>query len=231
MGLYPHIQVSLYTPSRTVNELNSQQMYKFVQRGFDTFYGFYSGGEDYFKHRSPDTQSKTKPPPAYYDFRYDNQPQCGVNCSQVEVDAVGIYSTYLFTQRAIDIIEQHNKSQPLFLYLAYQAVHAPTEVPQQYQDMYNNTINNTLRQQFAGMVTCMDDSIGNVTDKLKNEGYLNTTGNTIVVFLSDNGGQIPGDPDGDHGLTGACNAPLRGGKHTLWEVTSLHISIMCILLF
>ena len=143
-------------------------------RGFDSFYGYYNGGEDYYTHFAADPGTNN---PQGYDFRFDNKSYCGMNCSKVLVNASNIYSTYLFTERAINIIDQHKKQEsPLFLYLAYQNVHSPTEVPYQYQNMYINTINNTLRQKFAGMVTCMDDSFANVTAKLNEKGYLNDTG-------------------------------------------------------
>ena len=74
---------------------------------------------------------------------------------------------FLFTQRAIDIINNHTQNneadKPLFLYLAYQSVHEPTEVPKQYEDAYNGIINNSKRKLFAGMVSCMDEGIGYIT--------------------------------------------------------------------
>lgn len=149
----------------------------------------------------------------YYDFRYDVGQNCGPNCSIVYTDAYQNYSTFLFTQRAIDVVKAHNKSKPLFMYLAYQAVHAPTQAPSYYVDPYKDTIEDTQRRTFAGMLAAMDDGIGNLTKVLKNEGYMDE--NLIIAFTADNGCPIPNSGVGDE--TGCRNWPLRGGKHSVWE--------------
>lgn len=168
-------------------------------RGFDSFYGFYSGGEDYFTHM---TSGK-------YDFRRDPSPRCGPGCSEIAADAAGLYSTTLFSEEAVRVVKAHPKETPLFLYLAYQAVHAPAEVPQQYMDAYNTTIADRMRRKFAGMLSCMDEGLANVTTALTERGMMD---NTLVVFTTDNGGPV----DTGDGV-GARNFPLRGGKHSIWE--------------
>lgn len=171
-------------------------------RGFESFYGYYQGGEDYYTHITNKA----------YDFHEDNGLECGPNCSRLATEAYGTYSAYLFTQRAIDIINNHTKNdndKPLFLYLAYQSVHEPTEVPKQYEDAYNGIISNSKRKLFAGMVSCMDEGIGNITQVLEKNGYLDS--NTVLIFTSDNGGPVPNE-------TGSTNFPLRGGKRTVWYV-------------
>ena len=107
-------------------------MYKWAYtptfRGYKSYYGYYTGGEDYYSHKNNDIGLN-----------------CGPNCSQIEVSAYQIYSTPLFSQRAMEIIKNHStntdtKDKPLFLYLAYQSVHSsnnsssPGECPQQYVD-------------------------------------------------------------------------------------------------
>ena len=177
-------------------------------RGYKSYYGYYTGGEDYFTHKSQN----------YYDFRNDIGLNCGKNCSIVEVNAYQNYSANLFTQRAIEIIKNHStnsetKQQPLFLYLAYQSVHAPAEVPKYWEQPYNLTISNTKRRKYAGMVSVMDNGIGNITKVLNEYGYLDdNTGNTIIIFSADNGG-----PTTTGDSVGASNYPLRGGKHSIWE--------------
>nr|KAG5693863.1 hypothetical protein BaRGS_009919 [Batillaria attramentaria] len=86
-------------------------------RGFDSYLGYYNAAEDYYTHVIG----------SGYDFRKDK-----------DVDAAdnGTYSAYVFTDRIIDIISTHNKSQPLFLYLPFQSVHAPLEVPVEYEEKY-----------------------------------------------------------------------------------------------
>ncbi|XP_067658130.1 arylsulfatase B-like [Haliotis asinina] len=154
-------------------------------RGFDTFFGYYSAEEDYFNHSKG----------AYLDYRDNKLPAW---------DYRGEYSAYTFAQKAVDIIHQHNVSQPLFMYLPYQNVHAPIEVPEKYFNMYPNVINEG-RRTYSGMVSALDEAVGNVTEALKERGLFD---NTLILFTADNGGPI-----GSY----ASNWPLRGGKHTIWE--------------
>jgi arylsulfatase A-like enzyme len=84
-------------------------------RGFDSFKGFYSGGEDYFSHVANGA----------YDFRTDSRPDCGKGCSALNTGDQGRYSTTVFSEEAVRIVNSHKKTRPLFLYLAYQGVHSP----------------------------------------------------------------------------------------------------------
>ncbi len=68
--------------------------------------------------------------------------------------------------------------QPLFLYLPYQAVHGPLQVPEYYSNQYKS-INDTNRRIYAGMVTCMDEGIGNITQTLHKLGMWK---DTIMIF-------------------------------------------------
>ena len=124
----------------------------------------------------------------------------------------------MFTERAVNVINQHDTEadKPLFLYLAYQAVHSPDEVPDSYVEPYKKTIpGDSKRQTFAGMLSCMDEGVGNVTAALRAKGMLD---NTIIILQADNGGPIAGSSRchicGDN--TGTSNYPLRAGKHSLW---------------
>lgn len=66
-------------------------------------------------------------------------------------------------------MKAHDTSKPLFLYLSYQAVHDPSEVPDRYLNQYEGKIVDNRRKRFAAMVTCMDEGIGNVTQALKDK--------------------------------------------------------------
>jgi len=162
------------------------EQYLPTRRGFSSFLGFYSGAEDYFTHKRG----------SGYDFR---------DGEQVVPKYKEKYSTHVFSERAQQIIRDHrNTSQPFFMYLAFQSVHAPLQVPELYENMYRN-IADRNRRIFSGMVSAMDEGIGNITRTLQEEGLFD---DTIIVFTTDNGGPV---------FEGANNFPLRGNKNTLWE--------------
>lgn len=152
-------------------------------RGFDSFLGYYNGAEDYYNKTIANG----------FDFRDGKDP--------VKNDT---YSAFIYAERAQKIISTHNKSQPLFLYLPFQNVHNPIEVPKKYEDLYPN-IKTDGRRQYCGMVSILDEAIGNITESLKENGLFE---DTVIIFSTDNGG-IP---------TGfGNNYPLRGAKTTVFE--------------
>ena len=73
-------------------------------------------------------------------------------------------------QRAQQIAKSHNKSNPLFLYMAFQNVHSPVQAPKENVEKYA-FIEDTLRRTYAGMVDIMDEAVGNITDAFKEAGY------------------------------------------------------------
>lgn len=152
-------------------------------RGFDSFLGYYNGMEDYYKKTILNG----------FDFRDDEAPVKN-----------NTYSAFIYSERAQTIISTHNKSQPLFLYLPFQNVHAPIEVPKQYEDLYPN-IKTEGRRKYSGMVSILDEAIGNITDSLKEHGLFE---DTVIIFTADNGG-IP--------TNYGNNYPLRGAKTTIFE--------------
>ncbi|XP_061181266.1 arylsulfatase I-like [Saccostrea echinata] len=157
-----------------------------TRRGFDSFLGFYAGAQDYYKHMND----------GGYDFRFNKT---------VFYPPKKQYSTKTYAKRAVDIIKEHKKNKnPLFLYLAFQSVHTPLQVPKKYEKRYQ-LLKNKDRKIFSGMVTAMDDAVGAVMAAFKKHKFL---GNLVVVFTTDNGGaaHIVGN-----------NFPLRGSKTTLWE--------------
>ncbi|XP_053390526.1 arylsulfatase J-like [Mercenaria mercenaria] len=165
-----------------------------INRGFDTFFGFLSGHSDYYTHETGNWWGKFM---TGYDLMDNDQP---ANITRYN----GSYSTHLFASKAKDIIWGHNYEKPMFIYLSFQAVHAPLQVPENYMKQYAN-ITDIKRRQFAGMVTCMDDAIGSIVDALKKRELWK---DTLLIFSTDNGA----NPN-----AGGSNWPLKGAKGSYWE--------------
>ncbi|UCG57781.1 MAG: sulfatase-like hydrolase/transferase [Phycisphaerales bacterium] len=153
-----------------------------TSRGFDHQYGHYNGALDYFTHIRD----------GGLDWHRNDQP----------LHEEG-YATNLIADESVRLIERHDLSRPLFLYVPFNAVHSPFQAPQSYVDKYSH-IKVKRRRLYAAMVACMDDAIGRIASAIEKRGMSN---NTLIVFCSDNGG-VGGVAD---------NGPLRGRKAQLYE--------------
>ncbi|MBN9062125.1 MAG: sulfatase [Rhizobiales bacterium 65-9] len=175
---------------------HSDRKYWPMQRGFDYHYGSMVGEVDYFTHQADHVK----------DWFRNNRP----------LDETG-YVTKLWGADAVAQINKHDPATPLFLYLAFTAPHAPYQAPQEYLDKYKDIADPT-RRAYAAMVTAMDDEIGKVVAALDNKKMRD---NTLIVFMSDNGGNrtamLSGDVDVSNLKLPADNGPYRGGKGMLYE--------------
>ncbi len=161
-----------------------------MSRGFDECYKFMGrGGHSYFDLRS-DSDGK------FSDSIYRNKER---------INDEG-YLTNRLTEEAVDFIDR-NKKNPFFLYLAYNAVHAPAEAPEEDIKAYQAKFPELSKERaiLMAMLKHLDDGVGDVVGKLKREGLFD---NTILFFLTDNGGSK---------AMQANNAPLRGFKGSLDE--------------
>ena len=165
-------------------------------KGFDYFYGFLNGAHSYYESSLVFGKKK-----AYWPFFDGDQ--------KVTFDG---YATEVFTDKAVDFINQ-NAKDPFFLYVAYNAVHHPWEVPEKYQDRVNH-IPLKNRKKFAGMVLALDDGVGHILEALKNHGIEE---NTMVVFISDNGSPRGQAKNGDPGDYMSSTNGLRGWKGDTYE--------------
>ena len=114
------------------------------------------------------------------------------------------YLTDAFTREAVNFIHRR-KDQPFFLYLAYNAVHSPLQGADKYMEQFKH-IEDVHRRIFAAMLANLDDSVGQVLDAIR---QADLESNTVIFFLSDNGGPT-------RELT-SSNLPLRGGKGQMYE--------------
>jgi arylsulfatase A-like enzyme len=114
------------------------------------------------------------------------------------------YTTDAYAERSIDWLDR-NKTKPFFLYLAFNAQHAPLQAPQKYLDRFPN-IADEKRRLFAAMMSAMDDAVGRVLAKVRAMG---AEDNTLFFFIGDNGGPTQS--------TTSQNGPLRGFKMTTYE--------------
>lgn len=167
------------------------------QRGFDYYYGFLNGA-----HSFTEAKKEWQSNPGLWPIFRNNEP----------MDYEG-YLTDTFTDEGIGFIER-SKDKPFFLYLSYNAVHAPWQAPENVAHKVKH-IKNPARRTYAGMLVSMDDGIGRVVRALKDNGVYE---NTIIVFLSDNG--APKN-------SAASSAPLRGNKGDTYEGGTRVPFVMC----
>jgi N-acetylgalactosamine-6-sulfatase len=146
------------------------------KHGFEESFGVIGGNADYFSHIEAEGK-----PALYRNGQY--------------VKEQG-YVTDMIGDQAIAWLKKP-KDKPFFLYLPFTSPHTPIQDPDAF-DPKTGTAPEGHRPTYAKMVERMDARIGDLLDTVP--------GNTLVIFMSDNGG----DPNGR-------NAPLRGRKSSLFE--------------
>lgn len=184
--------------------LGAQEKFHPLNRGFDEFYGMVTWGADYADPTRKDVVVWRHPlaPPQDPNFAWTGRGADTIMRGREALDE-DQYLTDAFTREAITFIE-NNKDQPFFLYLPYTAIHGPLQVTQEYYDRFAH-VEDEAKRVYQAMTSALDDGVGDVLDALAKNGLEE---NTIVLFISDNGAGVA-----DY----ANNAPLRLGKHTLFE--------------
>jgi arylsulfatase A-like enzyme len=167
-----------------------------LKRGFDEFFGFLGGGHQYF----PENFTLKDP----YEAKNENDSYKIKLLRNLERVNEKEYLTDAFSREAVSYIEK-NKDHPFFIYLAYNAPHTPLQATEKYLSRFSH-MKEGKRKTYAAMVSAVDDGVGLVLSKLEE---LDIIDNSIVVFLSDNGG-----PENDNGSN---NGILRGQKSDLFE--------------
>jgi len=203
--------------------LGSRKDFNPTRHGFDYFFGFAHEGRFFVRppYDGVTTLLRKKPLPEgaknhrwhspdqkiiYHDI-LGNEPRYDLNNPMMRNDKVIEEKRYLtdaFTDEAIKFIEREKK-RPFFLFLSYNAVHSPLQGADAYMKKMSH-IEDIHRRIFAAMLTNLDDSVGAVLEKIRRVGLEE---NTLIFFLSDNGGPTKE-------LT-SSNSPLRGGKGQMYE--------------
>jgi arylsulfatase B len=173
-----------------------------ITRGFASSFGYFRGMEDHYTQRSTGRCDPARPPSKHADLWQDDAPAYHLNGTN--------YSTYLLTTRALRVLEEHDTSTPFFLLMAYANTHEPLQVPDVYRDAYPASVREGAAADwlsFQAMATALDDSIGQLVDKLRDRQMW---ASSLIVWTSDNGAAV-------YTGGGGNNFPLRGGKGSNFE--------------
>jgi len=152
-------------------------------RGFEHAYGHLFGALDYFTHQRD----------GKLDWYRDGEPLAEEG-----------YTTHLIARDAVRFIEKQSAAQPFFLYVPFNAVHTPLQVPERYLEPYASLP--APRRKLAGMLAALDEAVGEIVAAVEKKEL---RARTLFVFSSDNGGYRPGKV--------TDNGPLRAGKGTVYE--------------
>ena len=171
--------------------------YRPNQRGFDYFYGMLYGGHVYVTGGGGGSTQYMSP-------LRENEGLAG--------EANGLYITDLFSDKGVEFINnaETNDNQPFFLFMSYNAPHTPLQALASDKTALTSpphsfTYSDTSRHDYAAMVYSVDRGVKKLVDALIANGEFD---NTLIVFLSDNGGRTD---------QGALNTPLRGVKGDTFE--------------
>lgn len=168
-----------------------------LNRGFDDFFGHLGGGHRYFPK---DLTIKD----SYATENDEGESYKTWILRNHEPIQTKKYLTDEFSDEAVQFVKRHQE-QPFFLYLAYNAPHGPLQATQEYLDRFPDILDKK-RKTYAAMVSAVDDGVGKLLDQLE---ALHLDQNTLVYFLSDNGG-----PEQSNG---SDNGVLREGKSSIYE--------------
>ncbi len=165
------------------SHLGTSEPFHPLNRGFDEFYGFLGGAHSYLDPANGTVNSVLR--------------------GKEEVEDPG-YLTEAFAREAVDFIGRR-KDTPWFVYLPFNAVHSPLETTEKYEARFSG-IRDEKRRKFAALLSALDDAVGSVLAKVREQGQEE---DTLVVFISDNGGPTEQISSG--------NGPLRGFKSGTFE--------------
>ncbi len=164
--------------------LGAEKKFQPQQRGFQEFFGFLGGAHSYFNAAAG--------------------PRMNTILRGSEPVAEKEYLTDAFAREGLAFVDRHAQ-EPWFLYWAFNAVHTPLQATEERLAKFA-AITDPKRRNYAAMMIAMDDAVGAMLKKLRDEKLEE---NTLIFFVSDNGGPTAAN--------GSNNKPLRGFKAETWE--------------
>lgn len=200
--------------------LGETKGYRPTERGFDEFYGWLGGGHLYWTDQLKSVEEsaemmRTYPHDSTKNGSYDSYKVAMVrDTSLVPVPEENTYMTDLLTSEGINFIDNAQKAdKPFFLFMSYNAPHTPLvakdeDVAALKAAPYNIDFRTKKRAIYSAMIYAVDKQMQVLVDALKERGVYE---NTLIVFMSDNGGKGPDE------LDGRKNSPLRGRKGDVFE--------------
>ena len=157
-----------------------------LNRGFDEFWGYRGGGHDYFIS-SPDGEGYKSP----------------IECNFKTPEPL-TYITDDVGKECVEFINRH-KDQPFFLFASFNAPHTPMQATENDLELYTH-IADLKRRTYAAMVHRLDVNVGKIVEAIEKQGLKE---NTLIIFISDNGGPVDSNA--------SINAPYNGQKGILLE--------------
>lgn len=175
------------------------------KRGFDEHYGFYASHSLFAPEKSPGIVDLRNPADWTDKHIWSGQREgdCAIVRNGEVVEESG-YITQRFAEEAVRFLEE-NQDHPFFLYVPFSAPHTPFQAPQEYCDQFQH-IEDPVKRVYYAMIAALDDAVGAIHQKVE---QLSLAENTLIFFLSDNGGA--------EYTKATDNAPLNGGKITAFD--------------
>jgi len=181
--------------------MGTHEVHHPLNRGFDHFFGFLSGGHNFFPaNYTLNDLSEVTRKWQWYNTKLIHDHE--------RIDIKEGYLTDILTDAAVDFVNKKaDEEKPFMLYLAYNAPHTPLQASEKYLKRFTH-IKDKNRRIYAAMVSAVDDGVGKLMTTVRNRGLEEQT---LVFFLSDNGGPLKGK------IPFTDNGPLQKGKGSLHE--------------
>lgn len=169
-----------------------------INRGFESSFGILGGATEHEGHLR-----RTEDDHPVRDMWRNDRPA---------YNETSTFSSHLYTGEAVKVIQQHDSTKPLFLYIAFQMTHGPLQAPEEHEDKFPE-VAYKKRRLLLQMALALDDAVKAVLGALHSRGMWD---DALVVFASDNGGAA--GAGNNYPLRGAKSSDLEGGVRVVAAV-------------